>query len=228
MKARLEDKNKAIDLRRLGKSYREIQKEVGVSRGLLSGWLKDLRLTPEEAVRLEKRIEERKGRGRMASRVSNQARKIERERQTFKEAEKSFATLRKDPRFLMGVTLCWAEGVTAGSGFRFMNTDPDMVFVMKRWMERYLGVAKEELGVRLFIHKIPGYETVPDFWVKNLGIRPEQLKVTHYKAQNKAVRKGPGYKGCVQIHVGGVRRARLVKAWQTLCIQYYGNAIARS
>lgn len=224
MKARLEDRNKAIELRRLGKSYREIQGVIRVSRGLLSGWLKDLPLNAEEASQLARRIEERRHRGRLSAKIASQARKIERERQAFKEAERLFVRYRKDPMFLLGVTLYWAEGARDGQSFRFMNADPDMILIMRRWVERYLGVSREKILARLFIHNIPGYETVPGFWLKNLGLGDHQLKVSHYTAKNKVIRKGPGYKGCVRLTIHGVRYLRLMKAWQTLVIQYYGKA----
>jgi len=38
MKARLEDKKLAIELRKNGLSYKEIQQKVLVSKSLLSGW----------------------------------------------------------------------------------------------------------------------------------------------------------------------------------------------
>ena len=42
---KLQEKFNAIRLRKQGKSYREIKKRVGVSKGTLSLWLRDIELT---------------------------------------------------------------------------------------------------------------------------------------------------------------------------------------
>lgn len=49
---KLKEKIRAIKLRKLGKSYSEIRKQVKVSKSTLSLWLRDIKLTPEQ----EKRI----------------------------------------------------------------------------------------------------------------------------------------------------------------------------
>lgn len=227
MKARLEDKNRAIELRRQGLSYKEIQSVIPVSKGLLSGWFEYLELTPEEEQRLKLKIKERKDRGRISSLISNRARRIERERIVIKEAEGLFSKYKKDIFFITGVLLYWAEGAKKTTDFQFINSDPDMVFLMYKWILKYIPTSKEKIKPRLFIHDVPGYETALDFWSKNLGIEPYLFQKTIYKPTRHTVKKNPHYKGCVRLTVVGVRYVRLMKAWQKLFIEYYGKGFVK-
>jgi len=42
-----QDKSKAISLRKKGKSYNEIVKILNISKGTLSVWLRDIKMSPE-------------------------------------------------------------------------------------------------------------------------------------------------------------------------------------
>jgi NCAIR mutase (PurE)-related protein len=56
-KLRLEDKRKAIELRLQGKSYKEIMNVIpNLSKSTLFGWVKNLKLTPEQEEKLRARI----------------------------------------------------------------------------------------------------------------------------------------------------------------------------
>ena len=224
---RLEYKKRALLLRKQGLSYREIQAFIPVSKGVLSTWFKGLELTLLERKFLEERIAEKKQRGRLQTLISNKSRRLERERIILKEAEESFSRNVLDPIFLSGVTLYWATGSKEGSGFQFMSTDTDMVFVMFVWIERYLNVSKETIGVRIFAHSQKEFEIYRDFWAKNLELSPQFIKKSLYKAARRDFKADPAYKGCVRLSLGSIRYLRLMRAWQKLVIEYYGKAIIK-
>lgn len=229
MKARLEDKNRAIELRRTGLSYREIQKTIPVSKGLLSGWFKGIVLTENEKNILQTSAAERLRRNRMRALINNQSRRIERERLLGKEAERLFMKHRRNPLFLTGITLYWAHGSILSTGFSFINADPDMIFIMNKWVRYFLSVPKEKIKITVYSHKIPGYDTFLDFWVKNLDLEPQNCKQVEYATPIKSLKKrNPFYKGSVKLFVTRIRYERLMKAWQKLFIQYYGEAFIRS
>jgi hypothetical protein len=224
MRARLEDRNKAIELRKCGMSYKQIQAVVPVSKGLLSGWFENLQLTHEEESNLKLKIKERIDRGRIGSLISNRSRRIERERIVIKEAEVVFKKYKADPVFLMGVVLYWAEGAKKSDHFQFINSDPDMVVMMNKWIIKFLKVPKDSIRPRLFIHKVPGYEGAEEFWAKSLGIDLDLFQKTIYKPTKHKVKKNPFYQGCLRLDIFGIRYLRLMNAWQKLLIQYYDGA----
>ncbi len=222
MKARLEDKKLAIQLRKSGLSYKEIQQKVHVSKSLLSGWFKYLELTENEEEILKSRIKGRVDKGRISSTLSNRARRIGRETVAFDDAKKLFDAHKAQSEFLAGVALYWAEGSKRTCEFQFINSDADMIVFMCRWVTKYMNISKDKMKFRLFIHKIEGYEQSHQFWAKKLGIEPLKFEKTIYKPTQHAIKKNPNYNGCLRISIGGIYHLRIVKAWQKLLIQYYG------
>lgn len=220
MKARPEDQKKALELRKQGLSYKEIQKHIKVSKGLLSSWFKLIILTPEEEEFLRTRTQGLQKKGRIASMLSNRTRRIAREIKVFEDAKNIFAEYKEDPMFLLGVALYWAEGSKRTSSFQFINSDPQMISFMFKWVQKYMRVTKSQIGCRLYIHRIPGYENSHDFWSQTLGVEPQLFQKTIYKPTRHAIKKNPDYKGCLRLEVGGIYELRLMKAWQKLLIQY--------
>ena len=117
MKARLYEKNKAIELRKQGFSYAEIQEHVPVSKGILSAWLRYLPMTAKETNRLTSKIAERKDRGRIKSMFVNRQFRLNREIQTFEDAKNQFKKHSSDSVFLIGIALYWAEGAKKHGSF---------------------------------------------------------------------------------------------------------------
>ncbi len=225
MKARLGDMNKAIELRKLGQSYKEIQSTVKVSKGLLSLWLSDIKLTEDEARQLKMKLEERRNKGKISSKILNQARMLERERKLIRETEALWPKRRNDPVFMFGVTLFWAQGHKSGGDFNFSSSNTDMIFIMYAWALRYLVVPKDKVKIRLFMFESSNNESIKGFWAKNLHVKPEDIKVTLQKKKEGITKNDPYYKGCVRLTIVGIRYFRLMKAWQKLCIEYYGKAL---
>ena len=225
MKARLENKKLAIELRKNGLSYAEIQKQVPVSKGLLSGWFKYLDLSKEEEEFLKSRMLERQDKGRISSTISNRNRRIAREVIAFEEAKKLFDKYKAESAFLIGIALYWAEGSKRTGEFQFVNSDPDMILFMHKWIRNFLKFEKDQIKYRLFIHKIPGYENVDIFWSKVLTIQPSDFEKTIFKPTIHSVKKNPNYKGCLRLSIPGIYHLRILKAWQKLLIQYYGNVL---
>ena len=170
MKARLEDKKLAIELRKNGLSYKEIQERIPISKSLLSSWFKYLDLTLEEENLLKSRIVERRDKGRIKSTISNRNRRIGREVVAFEEARILFNNYKDQSVFLTGTALYWAEGSKRTGEFQFVNSDPDMIVFMSKWIQKFIGFSKDDIKYRLFIHRIPGYENCHQFWAQKLSI----------------------------------------------------------
>jgi hypothetical protein len=225
MKARPEDKKKAIELRKKGFSYKEIQQHVKVSKSLLSGWFESLPLTEDEEAFLKTRMKERQDKGRIASMLSNRNRRVTREITAFEDAKNIFDKHKNEWLFLLGIALYWAEGSKRTGCFQFINSDPDMISFMFKWIQKYMGVDKKKIKCRLFIHEIPGYEHSEQFWQKTLAIEPQSFQKTIYKPTPHAIKKNPNYKGCLRLEFGGIYELRMIKAWQKLLIQYYSRVL---
>jgi hypothetical protein len=225
MKARLEDKFKAIELRKKGLSYKEIQQLIPVSKGLLSGWLKYIKLSKKEEEFLKNKIKEKQDAGRLKTMFTNRARRMVREKIAEADAEDIFKQYVTNPTFLIGISLYWAEGGKKSGCFQFVNSDPDMILFMYKWVQKFLGIQTNDIKCRLYIHAIPGYEGCEMNWSKKLGIEPQSLQKTIYKKTRHIVKKNPEYQGCFRLNINSIYTLRLMKAWQKLLITYYGASV---
>ena len=119
---KLKKKIRAINLRKLGKSYSEIRKKVKVSKGTLSLWLRDIKLTPEQEKRL---YVEKRQRNAYKLAKFNQKKRVKRIKQINNEAKKEFKFFIKNSLFLPGLMLYWAEGDKSEKGevVKFTNSD---------------------------------------------------------------------------------------------------------
>jgi hypothetical protein len=140
MKSRLEDKNKAILLRKSGLSYKEIQKTIKTSKGVLSSWFRYLEFSEEEISRIEDNSREKQSKARLLASITNRYKRMEREKSVYTFAEKKFDKLKSESMFLVGISLYWAEGSKKTGEFQFMNSDPDMIIFMNKWIQKYLDI----------------------------------------------------------------------------------------
>ncbi len=200
-------KNKAILLRKAGKVYSEILKEVPVAKSTLSLWLRDVGLAKKQFQRITKKkllASKRGGEAKHKKRVERQAIIIE-------QASSEVGILSKRELWLIGVALYWAEGSKEkehrpGSNIQFSNSDWKMIVLFLKWVKIFFNINNEEIIYEIYIHRI--YEEriaeVKDFWSKKLG-RKEQLqfKVCYKRHNIRTNRKNSGnmYNGVLRITV---------------------------
>jgi len=198
MKMRLKDKQKSIRLRRQGKTYSEIMSLIpNLPKSTLSGWLKNVNLTKEEKERLFENIKKKNNSSRLKGFLTRRRKIKEGNRIIVFEAKKEFPKLSKDPFFLIGLALYWAEGNKKPPNFQFTNSDPIMIRAIIKWLKRFCGISKKEIKIRLFIHKIYAHENCKKFWSQITGLSLSQFQKTIYKLTQHKIKKNPDYKGCV-------------------------------
>jgi hypothetical protein len=214
MKLRLEDKKQAIELRLRGKSYREIMAVIpNLQKSTLSGWLRNVRLTSEQEARLKKNLQKIIHNARIRAAWAKKKKKQKRIKRFTKEAKKDYLSLSKNPLFLIGLVLYWAEGAKKHEVFQFTNSDPRAVKAMMRWLTEICEIPKEKIKIRVFIHKVYAHENCEKFWSKITGVPISKLQKTIYKPTLHKVKKNPQYKGCVQLRVYSVEFFWKIMGW---------------
>ncbi len=158
MQALVREKERAITLRRRGYSYRDILREVHVSKSSISLWLQNLPLTKDEKTYLKSRLNSNISRGRMRAAASLHGLRIKRDKLLLLEAQKDFHQYCRIPLFQLGIALYWAEGSKRTNAFAFSNSDSEMIDIMLSWIERFFKVGRNVIKVRLYIHKPCAHE----------------------------------------------------------------------
>jgi orotate phosphoribosyltransferase-like protein len=194
----------AVAMRKEGRSYREIQAEVGVSKSTLSLWLRDVPLTEEQQRALADR-------GPSATRVNAEAARANATRRRSvvqAQAKAQIAQLSESELFVAGVVAYWAEGCKNkpwryGQGTIFVNSDAGLIQLFLRWLA-LVGIETERLQFRLMIHESADVPAALDYWSLVVGMPAESFGKTQLKRHNpKTVRRNVGedYHGCLMIYV---------------------------
>lgn len=176
--SRIEDKNKAIKLRKRGMSYSQIKRELNISKSTLSGWLSNMPLS-------EKRIEELRDFNpiRIEKCRNTKLRKREnRLRLVYEKASKDIGQLSKRELFLVGFFLYWGEGSKSDNYMTaFTNTDPDMVKTFIKWATKCLNIEKKDLKVVLHLYNDMNIKESIKFWSEELDLPVSQFKKPYIK-----------------------------------------------
>ena len=210
---KLKKKIRAINLRKLGKSYSEIRKKIKVSKGTLSLWLRDIKLTPEQEKRL---YVEKRQRNSYRLAKFNQKKRVKRIKQINNEAKKEFKFFIKNSLFLPGLMLYWAEGDKSEKGevVKFTNSDPAMIRFMMRWFRDICNVPESKFRIILHIHKLHCRENIEQYWSKLTKIPLIQFHKTQIKPTSLKYRRNQLYNGTCAIRINNVDLFRRIKGWK--------------
>lgn len=202
--ARFNDKQKVIELRKLGQSYNQIKKTLNVSKSTLSGWLKDYPLSKERIRELrdwnEQRIEK--------YRETRRKQKEERLNKIYREQNKKIFPLNSRELFLAGLFLYWGEGTkSANARINISNTDPVMIEFFIYWCKKSLSVPVNKFRVYLHLYSDMDAEKELQYWSKMLNISRNQFTKPYIKnsLRSNINHKGSFGHGTCNVSVGGAR-----------------------
>lgn len=205
---KFEAKIRSISLRKQGKSYSEILSIVKVSKSTLSKWLKDFPLDNNAQLALHGRAK-----SRLAGAKANQAKARDRRDSIFERARAEAAELLKQPLFVAGLMLYWAEGTKNGSTVAFTNSDPKMVGLMMNWFRRYCAVPENKFRVLVFIHSLQVNDDWLAEWSKITGISPRNFIKPYIKPTVTHHRRNKLYNGTCAVRISDVNLLARIKGW---------------
>ena len=188
------DKEQAIKLRKLGKSYEAIERELRIPKSTLSGWLSgsvwsqkikkelDAIARKNHAIRLE---ELNKIRGAHLKKLYLQARK---------EAQEDFEALKYHPAFISGVMLYWGEGDKASlHRVSLTNTDPAMIKIFVAFLKDVCGIDGRKIKAWLLLYPDIQEPECKGYWAKEAGLQNITFnKSIVIKGKHKTKRLGHG------------------------------------
>ena len=231
LRARAKDdqRAKARELRASGCTYDEIAAELGVSKGSVSLWVRDMprrgRLSYEE---FRKRNAEGIARYWAAERPVREAR-----RQSVSDsAAAQIGQLSDSELVIAGAIAYWCEGSKSEPHRRcdqvgFINSDPQLISFFLRFLA-VAGVTSDRLVCRLQIHQSADVAAAQQFWLDVTGLPAEQFQRPTLKRHNpKTVRKNTGgnYRGCLIIKVrGSAELYQRIEGWAFAAMGIPSNA----
>jgi hypothetical protein len=183
MKARIQDKQKAIELRLKERSYSQIKKELNVSKSTLSGWLKNYPLSKEAVRKLRDLNAQRIEKYRETRR--QQKEKILKE--IYIKEKTNIFPLSKRDLFIAGLFLYLGEGgKTKENELILSSTNPAIVKFYIYWLINYFKIDRNKIKIKLHLYKDMDIKKEIIFWTKELKIKKSQFAKPYIKNSNKS------------------------------------------
>jgi hypothetical protein len=182
---RTREQEQARNLRALGWSVKEIERELRVARSSVSVWVRHVELSPEARNRLIERT--RLGPVIAAERKAARARDA---RQGHQDEGRRFARER-GPEYRGGCMLYWAEGAKSRNQAAVANADPDLLALFVAFLRSEFGVPAERITIRcnLFADHVSRQREVEQFWLDRLGLPDSSLRKSHVNVYSKYSQK---------------------------------------
>lgn len=219
--ARVADRQRARALRAEGKSYSEIKAILGISKGTLSPWLRDMPLSKEQLMQLRDKNPIRIEHYRETMRKKREARL----NLAYLKAKKDIGKISKRELFIAGLYLYWGEGTKADCGaVGIANTDPAVIRAFLDWCD-IADIDRLNIRVRLHLYADMNIEEEIGFWSKQLKFNRSQFRKPYIKTSTLTgltYKNGYGHGTCTV-------RIEKMERWEyiTMALQYLRDTHTR-
>lgn len=205
-----EVKERAFELRRTGHSYSEISTLCRITKSTAQLWTHKVEITKEG----KSRIKAISDNGRKKAGEVHRARKIKTETEAREWARNKVSEINFNSSLMQILLACiyYCEGAKdTGSGLIFTNSDPMMMKGFVNMLEKSFGVDRRLMRIAMHLHSYHDEKEMKKFWGESLGLHPSQFNKTFWKKES-GITIHKGYKGCVNVRIGGAIRARQIVA----------------
>ena len=215
MKTRLQERILAREFRKQGYSFSEIMVQIpNLSKGTLNGWLKDIELSQDQKDRLLSKISLGADKGRLKGAFTNRQKKVDLIKRITESARIEAKERNKDPFFISGLMLYWAEGDKTQERVGFTNSDPLMIKYMMKWFREICNVSEVKFRIYLSIMTLHNKEESEKFWAKITGVPLNQFGKIRIKQTTLKGKRNPSYMGTCRIVISHKNLFRRIMGWK--------------
>ncbi len=217
-------KQKALELRKLGKSYSQIKVKLNVSKSSLSLWLRGHPLSKQRIRQLrdvsEVRIEK--------FRQTMLAKREKRFSVLYEEEKKKYLPFSERELFIAGLFLYWGEGLKdLKYSLSLYNTNPQMIKFALYWYRNILGIPYQKIKIKLHLYSDMNIARETKFWQRELRMPSSNFSNPYIKKNSSAKinYKGAFGHGTCGLVVHDVKVKEKVMAGLKAAADYYGQKI---
>lgn len=196
-RGKIEEQNRARDLRAEGWTYGEIQAELGVSRSSVSLWCRDVEVDPDL---LDDRRRAAYERGQLRKRPHAQHQRKLEEIEACRDTGRSVWTnLSAREHLAAGLGLYAGDGSKRDGALTFANSDPALVAFFCEWLRRHFEIDETRLRVRLYLHHGLDLDAANRFWSELTDIPLEQFGKAYRAVPDPSIRAAKHVNGCAHV-----------------------------
>lgn len=200
-----QEKQRALQMRRAGKTYSEILKEIPVAKSTLSLWLREVGLSKKQKQIIS---EKRLAAALRGAKIKREMR-IKRTEKIKLDAVKELECLGKKVFWMVGAALYWAEGSkqkehNVAAAVIFSNSDSEMIKFFYNWLIKICLIKPEDIYFELYIHENADIERSKKFWAESLKLDIGcfgKVRLKRNISSSFRKNKGLGYNGVLRVVV---------------------------
>ncbi len=203
--AKSELRIRARELRKEGRSIRDIAQRLDVSRSSASRWCSDIKLSDKQIAALLRSKQEGIRRGQLVAAELKKNKRLQKIAQYQENGIQRFRSLADSQFFAAGLALYLGEGSKKERKVAFVNSDPDVILFMLAWLRKFFHVPVEHIAPRIHIHEMhrKRLRDILRYWAELLGISESQFRATIFTRtkQLKLYENYENYYGTLTIRV---------------------------
>lgn len=225
--ARIIERQKAIELRKAGKTYGQIKSELGIAKSTLSDWLSQYPLSEEQLKFLEQNRKYSKQVAAEKNRITKRRKREARINTAYQKEKIRWGSLSKRELELAGIFLYWGEGTKLMKGpIIISNTDPKVIKFSLYWMIRGLEIPKNKLKVTLHLYNDMDIQKEMEYWSKQLRLPLSQFSKPYIKKSTRVNidHKGYGHGTCALLVSNVLLKEKIMMAIKAIS-DYYSSKI---
>jgi len=170
-------------MRKHGVSVKEIAKQLQISKGSASSWVRDIILSVEQLEYLRNSRLLGAERGRFKSALQQKQRRLDALKEMQNFGIKTIGSLTDRELLIAGLALYWGEGAKKDRRIDFCNSDPKMIQFLILWLNKCFQILPSEIICIVGINEIHRYreDEVKRYWTSISGIPLNQFRKTSFK-----------------------------------------------
>ncbi len=219
-------KPKAIVLRKLGNSIRDIEISLRIPRSTLSGWFKDIELTDSQYKILKEKHKEALVRARTKAIIWHNQQKEFRLKSAEKEADHTLAKIKNtDETIELALALLYlGEGFKKSPRTGMGNSDPLILkFFLKILLDTYK-INIDNIRFELHIRNDQNPEIIKKYWSQELKVPLNKFKSVSVDKRTMGKSTYESYKGVCVIDCGNIAiQRKLVYIGRKFCEKILEN-----
>lgn len=198
-RGKLAEQDEARKLRATGMTMPDIATRLGVSKGSVSLWTRDVAFEP-----VARRTPTKRGPNRLQR---DKAAEIE---AMAAEGRDLIGQLDERDLLIAGTALYAGEGAKADGRVKLANSDPRMIHLHCKWLRHFFDVEERRLRVHLYLHDGLDLEAATVYWSTLTAIPPMQFSRPYRAVPDAGIRHNKHEHGCPAIVYSCARTHRLV------------------
>jgi hypothetical protein len=206
-------KLQAITLRRSGKLYSEISKELGIAKSTVRLWTREIVLDKKSQLIVSEKL-----RNKQLALVATMA--IERKEKTKRQSESlrlrasqtvAGAKLSIEHQQLLCAVMFWCEGSKAvADGIRFINSDPVLIAAFLSLLRSSFTIDESKFRAILHLHDYHNGDRQLEFW-SSLTRIPKSNFYKPYVKPHTGKNTREGYPGCISVRYADATLGKQLK-----------------